>query len=119
LNRSLRQRWAPARTGERAPRPTSLDSKRRFTRAETDAWLGERGVVLIGADLDESPMAYRRLPEVIAEHVGTIKVRQRDARPRRTRLSRLFRQPRARSVATNPPRLLIFGSLSNLRQTCR
>jgi len=31
-------------------------------------------VTLIGADLDESPMAYRRLPEVIAEHAGTIKV---------------------------------------------
>jgi hypothetical protein len=25
-----------------------------------DAWLQERGVTLIGADLDESPMAYRR-----------------------------------------------------------
>jgi tRNA-splicing ligase RtcB len=30
--------------------------------------------VLIGADLDESPMAYRRLPEVIAQHAGTVKV---------------------------------------------
>jgi tRNA-splicing ligase RtcB len=29
---------------------------------------------LIGADLDESPMAYRRLPEVLAEHAGSIKV---------------------------------------------
>jgi tRNA-splicing ligase RtcB (3'-phosphate/5'-hydroxy nucleic acid ligase) len=26
------------------------------------------------ADLDESPMAYRRLPEVLAEHSGSIKV---------------------------------------------
>jgi hypothetical protein len=51
------------------------EAKRHFTRAEMDACLGERGVVLIGADLDESPMAYRRLPEVIAEHAGTIKVR--------------------------------------------
>jgi tRNA-splicing ligase RtcB len=31
-------------------------------------------VTLVGADLDESPMAYRRLPEVIAEHANTIKV---------------------------------------------
>jgi hypothetical protein len=31
-------------------------------------------VTLIGADLDESPMAYRRLPEVIAQHAGTVKV---------------------------------------------
>ena len=28
----------------------------------------------LGADLDESPMAYRRLPEVIAQHAGTVKV---------------------------------------------
>jgi tRNA-splicing ligase RtcB (3'-phosphate/5'-hydroxy nucleic acid ligase) len=50
------------------------EAKRRFTRAEMDKWLQERGVTLIGADLDESPMAYRRLPEVIAAHAGTVKV---------------------------------------------
>ena len=50
------------------------EAKRRFTRAEMDRWLTERGVTLVGADLDESPMAYRRLPEVIAEHAGTVKV---------------------------------------------
>jgi tRNA-splicing ligase RtcB (3'-phosphate/5'-hydroxy nucleic acid ligase) len=50
------------------------EAKRRFTRAEMDAWLQERGVTLVGADLDESPMAYRRLPEVIAQHAGTVKV---------------------------------------------
>lgn len=36
------------------------ETKRRFTRTEMDAWLRDREVVLIGADLDESPMAYRR-----------------------------------------------------------
>ena len=50
------------------------EAKRRFTRAEMDQWLQSRGVTLIGADLDESPMAYRRLPEVLAEHSGAIKV---------------------------------------------
>jgi tRNA-splicing ligase RtcB len=50
------------------------EAKRRFNRAQMDAWLQERGVTLIGADLDESPMAYRRLPEVIAQHAGTVKV---------------------------------------------
>lgn len=50
------------------------EAKRRFSRAQMDAWLRDRGVVLVGADLDESPMAYRRLPEVIAEHAGTVKV---------------------------------------------
>jgi len=50
------------------------EAKRRFTRAEMDAWLQGRGVTLVGADLDESPMAYRRLPEVLAEHSGSVKV---------------------------------------------
>ncbi len=42
------------------------EAKRRFTRAAMDAWLRDRGVRLSGADLDESPMAYRRLPDVLA-----------------------------------------------------
>jgi tRNA-splicing ligase RtcB (3'-phosphate/5'-hydroxy nucleic acid ligase) len=32
------------------------------------------GGVLIGGDLDESPMANRRLPELTAEHAGTVRV---------------------------------------------
>ncbi|WP_024507126.1 RtcB family protein [Bradyrhizobium sp. ARR65] len=50
------------------------EAKRRFSRAEMDAWLQSRGVTLIGADLDESPMAYRRLPEVLAAHAGSVRV---------------------------------------------
>jgi tRNA-splicing ligase RtcB len=50
------------------------EAKRRFTRTEMDDWLKERGVTLIGADLDESPMAYRRLPEVLAHHAASMKV---------------------------------------------
>jgi tRNA-splicing ligase RtcB len=50
------------------------EAKRRFNRAEMDAWLKSRGVTLIGADLDESPMAYRRLPEVLAAHAGSARV---------------------------------------------
>src|ERR1700759_2435815 len=50
------------------------EAKRRFSRAQMDQWLSERGVTLIGADLDESPMAYRRLPDVLAQHAGTVKV---------------------------------------------
>jgi tRNA-splicing ligase RtcB len=56
------------------------EAKRRFSRVEMDEWLKERGVVLIGADLDESPMAYRRLPEVLAAHAGTVKI-QHTLRP--------------------------------------
>src|SRR5258705_7147050 len=37
------------------------EAKRRFARAEMDAWLQSRGVTVVDADLDESPMAYRRL----------------------------------------------------------
>jgi tRNA-splicing ligase RtcB (3'-phosphate/5'-hydroxy nucleic acid ligase) len=50
------------------------EAKRRFTRAEMDAWLQSRGVTLVGADLDESPIAYRRLPEVLAHHARSVKV---------------------------------------------
>jgi len=50
------------------------EAKRRFARPEMDAWLRDKGVFLVGGDLDESPMAYRRLPDVLSEHVGTIRV---------------------------------------------
>lgn len=39
-----------------------------------DDWLQCRGVVLIGGGLDESPMAYRRLPDVSARHGSSIRV---------------------------------------------
>jgi tRNA-splicing ligase RtcB (3'-phosphate/5'-hydroxy nucleic acid ligase) len=50
------------------------EAKRRFAKVEMEAWLQSRGVTLIGADLDESPMAYRRLPDVLAYHAGSVKV---------------------------------------------
>ncbi len=50
------------------------EAKRRFARAEMDEWLNRRGVLVSGGDLDESPMAYRRLPDVLAHHAGTVKV---------------------------------------------
>ncbi len=56
------------------------EAKRRFARAEMDEWLKGRGVLRAGGDLDESPMAYRRLPEVLSKHTGTIKV-QHTLRP--------------------------------------
>lgn len=39
-----------------------------------DAWLRDRGVLLLGADLDESPMAYRRLPDVLAYHAESVRI---------------------------------------------
>ena len=53
------------------------ETKRRFSRTEMDAWLQERGVTLVGADLDESPMAYRRLPDVLARHSASTRVLHR------------------------------------------
>lgn len=49
-------------------------AKRTFTKDQMDQWLQARGVTLVGADLDESPMAYRRLPDVLAHHAGSVKV---------------------------------------------
>jgi tRNA-splicing ligase RtcB (3'-phosphate/5'-hydroxy nucleic acid ligase) len=41
---------------------------------EMTKWLADKGVVLRGGDLDEAPQAYRRLPDVLGEHDGTIRV---------------------------------------------
>lgn len=37
-------------------------------------WINEHGIELRGGDVDEAPQAYRRLPEVLAAHAGTIRV---------------------------------------------
>ncbi len=37
-------------------------------------WLQDRHVVLRGGDLDEAPQAYRRLPDVLTAHAGTIQI---------------------------------------------
>lgn len=37
-------------------------------------WVADKGVVLRGGDLDEAPQAYRRLPDVLAAHEGTIRI---------------------------------------------
>ena len=41
---------------------------------EWQNWIRDKGVTLVGADLDEAPQAYRRLPEVLAAHEGTIEI---------------------------------------------
>jgi len=50
------------------------EAKRRFTKDEMDGWLSRAGVRLFGGDLDESPMAYKRLPEVLVHHRDSIEV---------------------------------------------
>jgi tRNA-splicing ligase RtcB len=49
----------------------------RFTRAEMEAWLAQKGVTLHGGDVDESPMVYRRLDDVLAYHEGTVRILHR------------------------------------------
>lgn len=42
--------------------------------ADMKSWLDRRGVILRGAGLDESPQAYRRLPDVLADAGDTVTV---------------------------------------------
>mgnify|MGYP003291021026 CR=1 FL=1 len=37
-------------------------------------WIGRKGVILRGGGLDESPHAYRRLPDVLSAQGGTVQV---------------------------------------------
>jgi tRNA-splicing ligase RtcB len=46
----------------------------RISHEEMQTWLRARGVMLHGADLDEAPQAYRRLPDVLSCHEGTVKI---------------------------------------------
>ncbi len=53
------------------------EAKRRFSRDEMERWLKQKGVTLLGGDLDESPMAYRRLDDVLAHHADSVRVQHR------------------------------------------
>ena len=55
-------------TGKRMRQPG------RVRHDEMQAWLRGKGVRLIGGGLDEAPQAYRRLPDVLAHHAGTVKI---------------------------------------------
>jgi tRNA-splicing ligase RtcB (3'-phosphate/5'-hydroxy nucleic acid ligase) len=45
-----------------------------ISRTMMHAWLKREGVELRGGGTDESPHVYRRLPDVLAAHAGTIKI---------------------------------------------
>jgi len=55
------------RTGE-VIKPGAID------REMLGEWLRRERVVLRGGGLDEAPQAYRRLPQVLAHHAGTIRI---------------------------------------------
>ncbi|TNC51950.1 RtcB family protein [Rubellimicrobium rubrum] len=52
----------------RVLRPPRVDAE------EMRLWLLRKGVTVVGGDLDEAPQAYRRLPDVLAEHAGTVEI---------------------------------------------
>ena len=45
-----------------------------ISREMMDAWVKRAGVELRGADLDESPQAYKRLDQVLAHHAATVEI---------------------------------------------
>jgi len=46
----------------------------KISKSDMSTWLDSRGVILRGGGLDESPQAYRRLPDVLAAQGDTIEV---------------------------------------------
>ena len=63
-----------AAAGKRNRRTGRVLSPGLVTPEMMQAWVREKGVILRGGGLDESPHAYRRLPEVIAAQQGTVEL---------------------------------------------
>jgi len=63
-----------AAAGKRHRKSGRVLSPGRITPEMMQAWVAEKGVVLRGGGLDESPHVYRRLPEVLAAQGATIEV---------------------------------------------
>jgi tRNA-splicing ligase RtcB len=60
--------------GKRNRRTGKVLSPGRVTPEMMHAWVKEKGVILRGGGLDESPHVYRRLPDVLAAQEGTVEV---------------------------------------------
>jgi tRNA-splicing ligase RtcB len=63
-----------AAAGKRHRKTGRVLSPGRITPEMMQEWIAEKGVVLRGGGLDESPQVYRRLPEVLAAQGATIEV---------------------------------------------
>jgi tRNA-splicing ligase RtcB (3'-phosphate/5'-hydroxy nucleic acid ligase) len=63
-----------AAAGKRNRRTGRVISPGLVTPEMMQSWVREKGVILRGGGLDESPHAYRRLPEVLAAQQGTIEI---------------------------------------------
>lgn len=57
-----------------AMRKLKLRQQGAIRHGDWKAWIADRGVMLIGGGVDEAPQAYRRLPDVLAAHAGTIDI---------------------------------------------
>lgn len=60
--------------GKRNRRTGKVLSPGRVTFEMMHAWLKDKGVILRGGGLDESPHAYRRLPDVLDAQEGTVEI---------------------------------------------
>jgi tRNA-splicing ligase RtcB len=60
--------------GKRNGKTGEVLSPGKISAADMQAWLRVKGVHVVGGDLDEAPQAYRRLPDVLAHHAGTVKI---------------------------------------------
>jgi tRNA-splicing ligase RtcB len=63
-----------AAAGKRNRKTGRVIAPGRITPDMMHSWLKEKGVILRGGGLDESPQVYRRLPEVLAAQGPTIEV---------------------------------------------
>jgi tRNA-splicing ligase RtcB (3'-phosphate/5'-hydroxy nucleic acid ligase) len=63
-----------AAAGKRNRKTGQVLSPGRVTPEMMHDWVKEKGVILRGGGLDESPHVYRRLPEVLAAQEGTVEV---------------------------------------------
>jgi tRNA-splicing ligase RtcB len=60
--------------GKRNRKTGEVLKQGRISHDEMQTWLRHKGVHLVGGDLDEAPQAYRRLPDVLAHHAGTVTI---------------------------------------------
>ena len=65
-----KRRWV-RKGGRKVPQVVKAGQ---ITKAMMMEWLRREGVELRGGGLDESPHVYRRLPEVLAAHEGTLRI---------------------------------------------
>jgi Uncharacterized conserved protein len=63
-----------AAAGKRKRKTGEIITPGRVTPEMMNEWVSEKGVLLRGGGLDESPHVYRRLPEVLAAQEGTVEV---------------------------------------------